>query len=83
MPLIHNWYGARNIYPSRFLFNDPDDCLRLLTHLEKEDRRELAQQNRKYICDRYNLAEKQALVSQLLNRLVRSDTAASPVPGDS
>ncbi|MFQ6009484.1 MAG: tetratricopeptide repeat protein, partial [Candidatus Zixiibacteriota bacterium] len=30
LSLIHNWYGANYLYPEEFLFNDPDECLKLL-----------------------------------------------------
>ncbi len=57
LPLVHNWFGASNVYPHDFLFDDPDRCLALLKYLEGADRKELAQRNRRYIEERYALED--------------------------
>lgn len=54
MPLIHNWYGANQLYPNSYLYADPDQCLHLLMQLEKVDRPKLAFQNRRFIAERYD-----------------------------
>ena len=69
MPLIHNWFGAGNLYPREFLFNDPDGCLDLLLKLEREDRLTLALSNREFIESRYRLDDK----------LVEIDTALASI----
>ncbi|UCC43453.1 MAG: tetratricopeptide repeat protein [Candidatus Zixiibacteriota bacterium] len=72
MPLIHNWYGAENLYPDRYLYNDPDDCLRLLTNLETADRARLAAGNREHIRSRFDQKDKMDEIRDLLSRLVQS-----------
>ena len=75
LPLIHDWYGAKETYSREFLFTDPDDCLSLLKRLEKADRYRLAQENRQFIVERYNQEDK---YEQILKQLI-SITANSPV----
>lgn len=70
MPLIHNWYGAKDIYPDDFLFNDSDECLNLLKRLETDDRHKLARKNRQFIVERYNQDDKYKQIATLLGRIV-------------
>lgn len=69
MPLIHNWYGSDRLYPTGYLFNDPDECLKLLMQFETEDLHQQAIKNRQFICDRYNIRDKLAEISNLLAQL--------------
>ncbi len=41
LPLVHDWYGANNLYPEKLLFSDPSDAVRLLRQYEQTDRNEL------------------------------------------
>jgi glycosyltransferase involved in cell wall biosynthesis len=79
MPLIHNWYGAGNVYPKEYLFEDPDDCLKLLKRLEKADRRAAGESNRAYISDHYDLKktlnEISSLVDSILYRAIKQPAA--------
>ena len=34
IPLVHNWLGANNIYPTNFLFNTAEDCLDLVKRVD-------------------------------------------------
>ena len=70
MPLIHNWYGAKYLYPEEHLYADPDSCLELVREFEKADRSRQAQINRKFITDRYNLDDKFSQISRLMNKVV-------------
>ncbi len=76
LPLIHDWYGAANIYPKEYLFSDPDDCLRLLQRLEREDKHELARRNRQYIVERYNQEEKQEQIERLLSAVLEGKSVS-------
>jgi len=69
IPLIHHWYGAENLYPERFMFNDPDDCLELVAGFNSENIPDLRERNRRYIAERYDLRAKTAEVSALMARL--------------
>ena len=55
LPLVHAWPGAENVYPGEYMFNTPDDCVRLVEKLLTEDRAQLGRQARDYIADRYSL----------------------------
>ena len=69
MPLIHHWCGSDKLYPSEYLFNDPDDCLKLLKRMESENLHQCAIKNRQFICSRYMAGDKQAEISNLLAQL--------------
>lgn len=58
IPLIHRWYGAEFLYPDDYLYDGPDDCLRLLCQLEEADHGRLRQNNRAYILKRYDQQDK-------------------------
>jgi len=70
MPLIHNWYGAKLLYPEEHLFADPEACLELVKEFEKNDSSKQAQMNRKFISNRYNLDDKFSQISRLMNKVV-------------
>ena len=72
IPLIHNWFGAANLYPRDFMFSDPDECLEILKGLEGCDRAELGRQNRQFILDRYDPDDKMAAISAELKCLLES-----------
>ncbi|HKK20879.1 MAG TPA: glycosyltransferase family 4 protein, partial [candidate division Zixibacteria bacterium] len=72
MPLIHNWYGAANLYPNEFLFNDPDGCLDLLLKLEREDRIKLAETNREFIKHRYSREDKMVEIDRAVKAVLRT-----------
>ena len=72
MPLIHNWYGAKYIYPQKYLFNTPDDCLAMIRQYEDSDFKETALENRKYIIDKYNKGDKMKEISSQLHNLITS-----------
>lgn len=74
MPLIHNWYGAKHLYPEEHLFADPDACLELVKEFEKNDSSKQAQINRKFISNRYNLDDKFSQISRLMNKVVRENS---------
>ena len=70
MPLIHNWYGAKYIYPENFLFNTPDDFLEMMKAYEKKNLHQVALENRKFIVDNYSLDDKMNQISQRLTQLI-------------
>jgi glycosyltransferase involved in cell wall biosynthesis/Tfp pilus assembly protein PilF len=71
LPLVHNWYGADNLYPRKFLFEDPDDCLKLLKRLEKSNRRTLSESNRAFIRERYDFKYKLNEIASLIERVIQ------------
>ncbi|MEW6049853.1 MAG: tetratricopeptide repeat protein [Candidatus Zixiibacteriota bacterium] len=74
MPLIHDWYGADMVYPSEYLFGDPDDCLKLLQTLEQEDRASRAEANRVFVCKQYDQRRKQEEIESLLCEVLMAGT---------
>jgi len=76
LPLIHNWYGARNLYPGKYLFDDPDQCLDLLKQLESSDRKKMQTENRQLILNRYNQVDKSEEISDLVRQVMRVDVTA-------
>lgn len=76
MPLIHNWYGADNLYPQDFFFDDPDQCLDLLVRLKERDRHALAVENREYISRRFDQKKKLSEIMTLLHSLTRQPAEA-------
>jgi Tfp pilus assembly protein PilF len=55
LPLVHAWPGSENIYPPEYLFDTPEDCVRLLMRMSGSDRKKLAERNRGYIESNYSL----------------------------
>ncbi len=70
MPLIHNWYGAKYIYPEKYIYNTPDDCLNMIRQYENSNFKETALENRKYIIDNYNKEDKMKEISSQLHNLI-------------
>ena len=69
LPLIHNWYGVKYIYPTEYLFSDAESCVNLLQKLEKSDKQDEAEKNRRYVVGRYNQDDKFNQISRLLNKV--------------
>lgn len=80
-PLIHDWYGADYLYPSEYLYSDPDSCLELLQRLEKKNLAETRNINRQFIATRYNLQDKLKEIHKLLDELVQESRFASGSAG--
>lgn len=77
LPLIHNWYGAKNLYPGKYMFNEPDQCLELLKQLETSDRKKLQAENRELIMSRYDQADKSKEISELVQQVMNGNAALS------
>lgn len=74
IPLIHNWYGAENLYPEKYMFSDPDDCLRLIKEIEKSDKRIMALENREFIEQRYDMDDKNREISKILKQVIDDES---------
>ncbi|MBI5266145.1 MAG: glycosyltransferase [candidate division Zixibacteria bacterium] len=72
LPLIHDWYGADYLYPSEYLYADPDGCLELIRKLERTDLASMRTSNQTFIAERYNQAEATGCVRQVLADLAAS-----------
>lgn len=82
LPLIHNWYGAKNLYPGKYMFDDPDQCLELLKQLESSDRKKLQTENREFILGKYNQADKSREISEIVQQVLSVDVATEEaLPG--
>ncbi len=76
IPLIHDWYGADNLYPDKYFFSDPDQCLELIMEFEKSGRYALAIENRNYIARRFDQRQKTNEIIQLLFSLTQKPALA-------
>jgi glycosyltransferase involved in cell wall biosynthesis len=76
LPLIHDWYGSDYLYPSEFMYGDPDACLELVKRLEKAETAKLRAHNRSFVQSRYDrttvTAQLSAVLSEVLGRNSRT-----------
>ncbi len=66
LPLIHDWPGARQFYPNEFIFDDPDEFLRLVQRCESQDWADMRQANRAFIERTYDHRTKIQEIDDLL-----------------
>lgn len=77
LPLIHDWYGADNLYPERFLFGDPDACLKVLRECEKSDMTQLRRENRAFITERYRQENATAQIRSLMADVIARNSEST------
>lgn len=65
-PLIHDWLGASYLYPDKFLFTTPEDCVGLLQRLEREDRATVGRQCREHIVKCFDETAQLAKIQSLI-----------------
>jgi len=75
-PLIHTWPGAREFFPPRWLWRDPDEFCRCILEGEYEPRL-----YRDWVAQRYSLREQLARISSVFSDLER-DCLAAKAQGD-
>lgn len=73
LPLIHNWHGAKDLYPAKYCFEGSEDCLELLKTLEQSQRKELQKENRDFILSNYNLTDKLNEISDMVHEILWLD----------
>jgi glycosyltransferase involved in cell wall biosynthesis/tetratricopeptide (TPR) repeat protein len=66
MPLVHNWPGSENLYPEKYRFNTPDECASLVMDLCRQDRHELAQENRVHIIQNFSLQKQVTAIDEII-----------------
>lgn len=71
VPLIHDWMGAAQLYPERFLFTTPEDCVRLLREIEREDRTTLRGFCRRYAEDHLSATHQIDRIETLLMEILQ------------
>ncbi|MFQ5498435.1 MAG: glycosyltransferase [Candidatus Zixiibacteriota bacterium] len=81
MPMVHNWFGASNLYPQEVLFGDPDDCLRLYGQLKQTDCANVAEANRQLIVDRYCQTDRLADIRKLMSDVLQQNSE-QPATGE-
>ncbi len=69
-PLIHDWFGADNLYPDECLFQDPNDCVDLLAKLETENPIEKGVKNRRHIMKRFDQKRQIQEIADLIESIV-------------
>ncbi len=74
LPRIHDCYGAENLYPRNYIFSDPDNRLELVTRLEQGEWCRMQQENREYIAERYDDADRCRDIGQPLQSILDKST---------
>lgn len=79
MPLVHNWPGSENIYPEKYRFSTPEECAEIAINLFKEDRAQLAKENRLHIMKNFSLNGQLQEIDRLISDVnVKNKSVASP-----
>ncbi len=73
LPLIHDWLGADQLYPRRFVFTTPADCVRLLKEIESGQRATLQKDCRKFIAERYDNRRQLEKVEGLVTAILKGN----------
>lgn len=58
LPLVHSWKGADQLYPSRCIFDTPDQAVGIIQGYLAGDTGQIANDHREFIIKRYNWADK-------------------------
>lgn len=74
LPLIHDWLGAEQIYPKRYVFTTPDDSVRLLRELERGDRPALQKECRQFIAERYDNRRQLQKIENLISQVLKGNS---------
>jgi len=70
VPIIYNWIGSGFHYPSNFLFNVSDECLKIIKKFEQSDNKEEVRNGlRKYIIDIYDKDKKHKEIKELIDSI--------------
>ncbi len=75
IPLVHDWFGADNIYPESCRFLTAEDCLALIQKVMESDRAELAQSYREHIMSNFKLDKQIAEVAEAIESVSASKEA--------
>ena len=74
LPLIHDWLGADQLYPQRYVFTTPEDSVRLLKELESSARPQLQAECRNFIAQRYDNRKQLEKVETLITNILRGES---------
>lgn len=74
LPLIHDWLGADQLYPKRYVFTTPDDSVRLLKEIETGNRQQMQQECRQFIAERYDNRRQLQKIESLITSILSSET---------
>jgi hypothetical protein len=74
LPLIHDWFGADKLYPSKFIFSTPTDSVRLLREIERGNRSELQRECRQHIADHYDNDHQVHKIKNLISNVLTGKT---------
>ena len=73
LPLIHDWLGADQTYPKRYMFTTPDDSVRLIRELESANRSELQHECREFIAERYDNRRQLQKIENLISEVLKGN----------
>ena len=72
IPLIHNWFGAENIYPHKYIWNTVPDCLDIVSNymaFSDENKRQARETNRIFIQKMYSVEQELSEIKEVLASL--------------
>jgi len=71
VPLVHNWLGANNIYPTNFLFNTAEECLGIVKRVDSDHSAisGLREELRKYITETFDIELQAKNILEMLKSL--------------
>lgn len=67
-PILHNFAGAKGIYPKKYLWNTIDEAVKMITEKSYD-----AREYRKYIEDNYSLIKQLKAIKTMINELITKD----------
>ncbi len=68
IPLVHDWFGADDLYPDKFRFRTPSDCVDIIKKSMSLDRKEIGAICREHIVRRFNLPDQLAAIEKELSK---------------
>lgn len=72
IPLVHNWFGAGNVYPSKYLWNTIPECIEILRQFaEKTDEDKAMERsfNREYVKSMFSFERQMKEIKEMLRKL--------------
>ncbi len=76
IPLVHDWFGADNIYPDTCRYLTPEDCLSLVKKSIEGDRAEQAKAYRAHIESNFGLQKQVKEIANVIKSTIESPDAS-------
>lgn len=73
IPLIYGWYGSHNIYPDDLIFNNIDECIKIIKTYENSDMKDIRKNMRKYVVDNFSDDRIFPAIKSMMDYMLYSD----------